>query len=657
MNVIRNNKLFFITNIALIVVVFFALGYFVFNGQDTNVSAKIHHQEYADNWTLRIGDGEETHPELPLRVKIPGKETATLTNTLPDSIPDGSAILCRNYHEILKAYVDDELIFSYPNEDWNHLANVISDEWCLVELKPEHAGRTIKLTYTNSTVFSFHSKIGDLYYGADDSLILFVKRSGLPGLVLGIIVGVIAFMLLVISYIYRNHTNQSTNTAMGLAFLCFSIWLMNRARMAIAPNYSLYLYWIALMCLLFVAPSIFLYSHFRNEKFKQLSIWGARICFVADIILIISSLFINYDIEIIVIFAYTLSLIALSLNAHSLFVGGFGKASKNRTNIEKLLDRTEFISNLIFPLIIILELTFYRDLLWTEASFCFRLLIAIYSITYMIFILWRTFLVVQDRTIVTKKLHDSQLELMMGQIQPHFIFNTLSSIRTLVMVDPKVAYNMLYDFSNYLRANIDNVTNMDGISFASEVNHIKSYVNIEKVRFGDKLEVEYDIQTDNFTVPPLSIQPLVENAIKHGVCKKIHGGTVILKSYEESDYNVVEVSDNGIGFNTKSASKVFATPTTSSAEESNTKKLIASLLSGISGSLILRDKNGDPIELVEQEINPDLTGNGSEKHNSKGMMNILLRLREMANAKVEIRSQEDMGTQIKVMFPKDYKPV
>ena len=134
-------------------------------------------------------------------------------------------------------------------------------------------------------------------------------------------------------------------------------------------------------------------------------------------------------------------------------------------------------------------------------------------------------MVVQDRTLVTQRLQESQLELMMGQIQPHFIFNTLSSIRTLVMVDPPIAYDMIYDFSNYLRANVDNVTNLEGIPFASEVSHIKSYVNIEKVRFGDRLSMEYDIQIDSFIVPPLSIQPLVENAIKHGVCRKPEGGT------------------------------------------------------------------------------------------------------------------------------------
>ena len=226
-------------------------------------------------------------------------------------------------------------------------------------------------------------------------------------------------------------------------------------------------------------------------------------------------------------------------------------------------------------------------------------------------------MVVQDRTLVTQRLQESQLELMMGQIQPHFIFNTLSSIRTLVMVDPTVAYDMIYDFSNYLRANVDNVTNLEGIPFASEVSHIKSYVNIEKVRFGDRLHVQYDAQYTEFMVPPLSIQPIVENAIKHGVCKKTGGGTVWLRSYQEAHYNVVEVEDNGVGFN---------------------PELLASLKNA---------RLGEDVDNTES----NLTGNGSESHKSTGMKNIMMRLKEMANADMEIESVEGEGTKIRVLFP------
>ena len=661
MGYFKNRKVLLAFIIVMLTIMMFIVGFFLFNGQKTNLTPKNNHQEYFDNWTMTIGEESETHPDFPSRITIPIGEAATLTNTLPENIPERHAILARNYHLWLKAYVGDELIFSYPNEDWNRFGNIISDEWCLIEIDPKYSGQEIKFIYSNTSDFPFIGTIGHIYYGEDNSLVLYVKNSSRPNVILGIVLCVIGALLLLVSYIYRGHTNQSPNTGMGLAFLCFGIWLTNRAKMGIFPYHSIYVYWASLICLMFVAPALFLYSYFRNQKFKKLSFWGTIGCIIGDVVLVVSCFIINYNVELIAMFAYGLSIIALALNAYSLFCGGFGKESRSKTSIERLLDRTEFVSNLIFPVILIFELAIYqtgnRDYLWTDASIYLRGAMTLYAFLYMGFVLWRTFLVVQDRTIVTKKLHDSQLELMMGQIQPHFIFNTLSSIRTLVMVDPKVAYNMLYDFSNYLRANIDNVTNMDGISFASEVSHIKSYVNIEKVRFGDKLEVEYDIQAENFTVPPLSIQPLVENAIKHGVCKKIYGGTVILKSYEEGDFNVVEVSDDGIGFNSETASKVFAFPDTTNGENAESAKLVESLLKGISGSLILRDKDGDTLAIKERDETPDLSGNGSEKHNSKGMMNILLRLREMANAKVEIRSQEDVGTQIRVLFPKDYKPV
>ena len=221
------------------------------------------------------------------------------------------------------------------------------------------------------------------------------------------------------------------------------------------------------------------------------------------------------------------------------------------------------------------------------------------------------------------------------------------------MVDPQVAYSMLYDFSNYLRANIDNVTNLEGINFSAEVSHIQSYVNIERVRFGDRLEVEYDIKCDNFIVPPLSIQPLVENAIKHGVCKRIEGGIVYLRSYETEDFNIVEVEDTGVGFNSEAAGKVFSIYAGESEKIGlASDKVALSVMNEVMESLTLLDKDGNPIEIAKPEIIYDLSGNGSEQHQSTGMVNILLRLKEMANAKIEIYSKEDEGTKMTVYFPK-----
>ncbi len=146
------------------------------------------------------------------------------------------------------------------------------------------------------------------------------------------------------------------------------------------------------------------------------------------------------------------------------------------------------------------------------------------------------------------KLQEAHMKIMVSQIQPHFIFNTLSSISTLIPIHPDQAQKALDDFSNYLRVNFSTLTESKLVPFEDELKHVQTYVSIEKLRFSKRLDVVFDINTTNFLVPPLSIEPLVENAIKHGLMKKINGGKVYIKTYETEKYYVVEVIDNGIGF-------------------------------------------------------------------------------------------------------------
>lgn len=147
-----------------------------------------------------------------------------------------------------------------------------------------------------------------------------------------------------------------------------------------------------------------------------------------------------------------------------------------------------------------------------------------------------------------EKNKDAQIRVMMSQIQPHFVYNSLSSISTLITMDPIKAQSALDDFTEYLRHNISSLTETRLIPFEAELKHIQIYLSLEKLRFNDRIQVEYDIKTKNFNVPPLSIQPLVENAVKHGVLKKIEGGFILIKVYETFDSYVVEVRDDGVGF-------------------------------------------------------------------------------------------------------------
>ena len=650
--------------VIIIIAVFFTLslsvaGYFLLNAEYTGAEYREHYTDFDDGWTLSVDGRAIDNVILPTRVVMRNPEVAVFSKTLPDTIKEDTAIITRNYHLQLNVKIDGQDVYAYPNKDWNGLGNLISDEWCVIDLKPEYAGKTIEISFTSTSnpFFRFSGYIGEFKYGEDNSLVHFVRDQGLLGVILGGTVSGIGVILFVVSIIYRAHTKQSTNTAMGVAFCCFGIWMANRAKMGLFPQHSTFAYWISLMCLMFVAPFFFLYSYYRNNSFKKFALYAFRLCLVANLFTVVSCFFINYSVEYITPFAYLLSGTAMFLTSYSLFLGGWGKESIHKSATDRLLDRTEFFSTLIFLVLGIIELVFYSKQLWTEWSSIFMFGITLYAIIYFGFVLWRTFLVVQDRTNVTRQLHDSQLELMMGQIQPHFMFNTLSSIRTLIKVDPDVAYDMVYNFSNYLRANVDNMMNLDGIPFSSEVNHIQSYVEIEKVRLGDRLTVTYDIQDDDFTVPPLSIQPIIENAIKHGIRKKVGGGEVLLKSYSTPSFHVVEINDDGIGFNDESAARVFGLYANDVPEvDGGPSQMNVDLMKDVMEQMTLLDKDGNPIKIGLPEIKPEDNNDSKDldakHHKSSGMTNVLLRLRDMAGASIKITSKENEGTNVKVYFPR-----
>ena len=147
-----------------------------------------------------------------------------------------------------------------------------------------------------------------------------------------------------------------------------------------------------------------------------------------------------------------------------------------------------------------------------------------------------------------EKNKEAQIKIMLSQIKPHFIYNSLSAISTLITVDPEKAQKSLDEFTEYLRINLSSLTETNLIPFSDELRHIETYIALEKMRFNDRIKVIYDIGTTDFMVPPLTIQPLVENAIKHGILKKIEGGVITLTTYESSTSFIIEVKDDGVGF-------------------------------------------------------------------------------------------------------------
>lgn len=149
---------------------------------------------------------------------------------------------------------------------------------------------------------------------------------------------------------------------------------------------------------------------------------------------------------------------------------------------------------------------------------------------------------------------EQRIQIMMTQIQPHFLYNTLSTIQVLCLLDPKKASETTEKFGSYLRQNLNFLQQDHLIPFLKELEHTKTYAEIEMLRF-PHIELTYDIQDSDFSLPALTLQPIVENAIRHGVRSR-DNGKILIHTYYESNNHILVIEDNGIGFHTEVISQL-----------------------------------------------------------------------------------------------------
>lgn len=200
-----------------------------------------------------------------------------------------------------------------------------------------------------------------------------------------------------------------------------------------------------------------------------------------------------------------------------------------------------------------------------------------------------------EKLLLDAQLAESRVSTMISQIRPHFIYNTLGSIEQLCEIDPPKAGEVVHNFAKYLRGNFGELDNPKPIFMSQEMEHVHHYINIENVRFPD-MTFSFEMNSGDFLIPALTIQPIVENAIKHGLMKLQKGGTVRVVSYETQTHYCVLVEDNGIGFDTS--------------------------------------------ELLDER-----------KH--VGIRNIRGRLSAMVNGTLDIESEKGVGTKVCIQIPKE----
>jgi LytS/YehU family sensor histidine kinase len=139
-----------------------------------------------------------------------------------------------------------------------------------------------------------------------------------------------------------------------------------------------------------------------------------------------------------------------------------------------------------------------------------------------------------------------ELKTIKSHINPHFIFNALNSIRALVDENPVRARTAITELSNILRSSMQ-AEKLETVTFEKELNIVKDYLALEHIRFEDRLQIEYEIDEDTLDqpIPPMMLQTLVENAIKHGISRQVDGGKVKIVSDFKEDYHELTILNTG----------------------------------------------------------------------------------------------------------------
>ena len=297
----------------------------------------------------------------------------------------------------------------------------------------------------------------------------------------------------------------------------------------------------------------------------------------------------------------------------------------------RLLRKKEFIAFLTFVILVslggVLQLIFTRMSLFNLTN----------SVGLLIVLLIHELEYSDDTVRRERQLSLARIHAYESQIQPHFIYNSLTAIRSQLPPDSE-AVETLNHFAGFLRGTIDVMNEGECISFKHELKTVEHYLFLEKTRFGDKLTVEMDIRDTDFELPAFTLQLLVENAIRHGIREKADGrGTVSIAAYKTKDAHFIEVKDDGVGFDigaldiSLSAAEMLQRETAANGIDSDLRGKSAGV-----GDSLAKDEGDEPEDSMHQSV---------------GLINLNQRLHLMCGGSLVIESVIGKGTEAWVRIP------
>ncbi len=441
-------------------------------------------------------------------------------------------------------YIDDKLMYDSEATGSNRLTESPGQYWALVPLFQDDMGREVRIE-TRDVYRRILDRPPAIILSSNGGLVSYCMRVEWPAIIIALFCMVSGLVYAVLAYVLRAGVEDRRRVNMTGFFIAF-FGLYRLLDMPIISlmfnNHSLLITYINLICFIWIPAVFYLSESTRREYNEFFNIIGKLFAGAAVLLTVLQLCGIS-DLRQNMNFMY--------LGMFLSFVAVLADFLIRRFITHRYYDRDRFL--IVYALIIIGilcdTLVYYKNGSTRNANIALYL-VTIYGLQSGISLTRR--IVRRNEELVRQKveLADSKGALLLSQMQPHFIYNTMNTIYSLCDINIEDAKTAIHDFSGYLRHNFGSLEQYGPVPFEDELKHTQFYLSIEKMRFGDELNVVYDLEEKDFELPPISLQPIVENAVRHGLRHKTGGGTVTIRMRGTDEAYIVVVEDDGVGFDT-----------------------------------------------------------------------------------------------------------
>lgn len=448
--------------------------------------------------------------------------------------PDrGDCLAFYTVHQYVEVYIGQELVSQWKPREGSFVKTVGSN-WTLVPLTREDAGKEVRVRLM-PVYESVKDREVTFWEGPAIHVYSHQLKSDLPELMISGIALVMGLVFLVLSLIpgLRKYMGRRL-VYLGVFAIWLGLWRVNDTRFSpfMMPEKPILMFYSTLGALMSgVVPLLLMLEEQLTGRMRKITRLYIRAVSLLGLAELGAQVFLGIDLRQFL----TCTMLCLILGMVVLVAG-----------LVKLGERNPSVRNLsVFSLVLsvgaLADISrYYRNS--SSAGLVFTLsavllCVALLGVQMVIHYVRRE-----------RELQDSQTKIMLSQIQPHFLYNALCVIQDLCHGAAPEAEKATVEFSEFLRSNLDSLRATDPIPFTAELKHTRNYLSLEQRRFGDDLQVVYDIETMDFSLPALTLEPIVENAVRYGVLQREDGGTVWISTKEEQDAYRVTVRDDGVGF-------------------------------------------------------------------------------------------------------------